>query len=80
MSLILIFALVLLTCSLSSATCTEPLVNTGLGWVQGANSTSRGGRPFAQFLGIPYAKAPTGSLRFKVSVFCQTSLLSVLIK
>lgn len=46
---------------------TDPLVvTTTLGKVRGQLAKTRGGRQYTQFLGIPYAKSPTGSLRFKV--------------
>lgn len=43
-----------------------PLVKTKQGFVQGITGTSRGGRIFYEFLGIPYATPPLGQLRFEV--------------
>jgi hypothetical protein len=43
-----------------------PLVNTEYGMLKGIKSLSRGGREYFEFLGIPYAKPPVGSLRFEV--------------
>jgi carboxylesterase type B len=36
------------------------------GELQGTTLTSRNGRTFAAFQGIPYAEPPVGNLRFKV--------------
>lgn len=44
----------------------DPKVNTNFGIVQGQDVATRGGRQVVQFLGIPYAKPPTGNLRFQV--------------
>ena len=51
----------------------NPVVTTRYGQVRGTpyqNSGSGGPgitqKPYVQFIGIPYAKAPTGSLRFMV--------------
>lgn len=46
----------------------DPIVNTNFGKVQGQDVTTRGGRQVVRFLGIPYAKPPTGTLRFQVHV------------
>lgn len=46
----------------------DPIVNTNFGKVQGQDVTTRCGRQVVQFLGIPYAKPPTGNLRFQVHV------------
>lgn len=45
-----------------------PIVDTQYGQVKGVRSESRQGRTFYEFLGIPYAQAPIGELRFEVSV------------
>lgn len=47
----------------------SPLVQVQIsnGIIRGAVSNSRLGRPYYRFLGIPYAKPPTGELRFEVS-------------
>lgn len=42
-----------------------PEVNTGYGLLQGTYMTSRDGRVFSAFLGIPYAAPPVGELRFR---------------
>lgn len=38
------------------------------GTLQGARLTSRGGREYLEFRGIPYARAPLGEWRFKVII------------
>ena len=43
-----------------------PIVKTDGGDVQGVTSISRDGREYLEYLGIRYAKAPVGSLRFEV--------------
>lgn len=43
-----------------------PTVYTPYGALKGIKSISRGGKEFYEFLGIPYAKAPLGDLRFEV--------------
>jgi len=43
------------------------VVNTNYGKVVGMTATSREGREYFQFLGIPFAKPPVGRLRFEVS-------------
>nr|XP_018902146.1 PREDICTED: venom carboxylesterase-6-like [Bemisia tabaci]XP_018902231.1 PREDICTED: venom carboxylesterase-6-like [Bemisia tabaci] len=48
-----------------------PEVVTDYGKLRGAISTSRNGRKFLSFSGIPYAEAPVGSLRFKPPVPCK---------
>src|SRR5688572_14161182 len=40
-------------------------VDTVQGRVRGARSVSRNGRVYAEFLGMPYAQPPLGSLRFE---------------
>lgn len=40
------------------------IVNTTYGVLHGTNMTSREGRVFSAFLGVPYAEPPTGRLRF----------------
>lgn len=44
------------------------IVETAKGPVKGVLKTSCVGETFYRFRGIPYAKAPVGDLRFKVSV------------
>jgi len=44
-----------------------PIVSTDYGKLAGYKSQSRDGRDFFGFVGIPYAKAPVGNLRFQVS-------------
>lgn len=45
-----------------------PTVQVQQGTLKGTYLTSRYGRKFAAFQGIPYAQPPTGDLRFKVRV------------
>jgi hypothetical protein len=45
-----------------------PLVHVEQGALRGTYLTSAGGRIFAAFQGIPYARQPTGKHRFKVSL------------
>lgn len=44
----------------------DPVVPTSLGLVQGSLAHSREGRPYYEFLGLPYADSPVGHLRFEV--------------
>lgn len=44
------------------------VVHTPLGTVRGHMMTSRGGRPFLAFSGLPYAKPPIANLRFEVII------------
>lgn len=46
----------------------ELIVTTKYGRVKGATLTSRNGRSFLAFRGIPFAKPPIESLRFKVTI------------
>jgi hypothetical protein len=43
-----------------------PLIHVEQGALRGKYLTSAGGRIFAAFQGIPYARPPTGKHRFKV--------------
>ncbi|CAG7837439.1 unnamed protein product [Allacma fusca] len=43
-----------------------PIVQISTGKIQGRYSTSRDGRKFVEFLGIPYAKPPVDKLRFEL--------------
>ncbi|ODN00459.1 Venom carboxylesterase-6 [Orchesella cincta] len=45
-----------------------PVVNTKYGQLKGVRSQSRQGRPFYEFLGIPFARAPIKDLRFEPPV------------
>lgn len=54
------------------------LVETTYGPVRGAKLKTHTGKDIFTFRGIPYAKPPLGSLRFKVSsayYFCYTHIL-----
>jgi hypothetical protein len=53
----------------------DPVVTTRQGNMRGVTMTSRNGRTFYAFLGIPYAAPPVGALRFKVSLLQRTSHL-----
>lgn len=44
-----------------------PVVEVGQGTLVGKYGSTRGGREYAAFMGIPYALPPIGDLRFKVS-------------
>jgi hypothetical protein len=55
----------------------DPIVTTRQGNMRGITMTSRNGRTFYAFLGIPYAAPPVGALRFKVSLLERTSHLIV---
>lgn len=44
---------------------TSPVIELKDGKIQGIVLKSRGGREFFGFLGIPFARPPVGSLRFK---------------
>jgi len=43
------------------------------GKLTGSSLRSRNGREFKAFQGIPYAKSPTGCLRFEVNQFFYTT-------
>lgn len=45
---------------------TRPMVSTPYGQILGTYSTSYEGNVYSQFLAIPYAQPPIGSLRFLV--------------
>lgn len=52
----------------------ECLVKTQYGSIRGALLTNpQSNRTFCAYRGIPYAKSPTGSLRFKVGVCILTT-------
>ena len=46
-----------------------PLAETRLGPIRGVTLTSRAGREYSGFLGVPYARPPVGPLRFQVRAF-----------
>ena len=56
----------------------SPIVDTRYGKLEGVTSTSRDGRTFYEYLGIPYAKPPVGSLRFEVSNDTEIDMRQVL--
>jgi hypothetical protein len=41
-------------------------VDTNYGRLRGTKTVARDGRPYIEFLGIPYAEPPVGDLRFEV--------------
>jgi len=56
---------VAVACSASSARC-DPTLKLTKGAIEGRVLTSRDGRPYHSYTGVPYAKPPVGELRFKV--------------
>lgn len=44
----------------------SPIVQTNIGALQGTVGYSRVGRPYYEYVGIPYATPPLGDLRFEV--------------
>lgn len=46
----------------------DPIVSVAnLGWLRGTNAQTKWtNRTYYQFLGVPYAEAPSGNRRFKV--------------
>lgn len=61
----------LITVLLSHAVAQDrPVVKTMYGSIRGQyKKMTRGGRQVAEFLGVRYAKTPTGTLKFKVNIF-----------
>ncbi|KDR18975.1 venom carboxylesterase-6-like [Zootermopsis nevadensis] len=57
--------LLLLTGGVRLERSVDPIVTTYQGNMRGTTMTSRSGRTFHAFLGIPYAAPPVGELRFK---------------
>lgn len=55
----------------------NPVVETALGKVRGKLVTSHLGDDYYSFQGIPYAKAPVGNLRFKVSAYISFSSIGM---
>lgn len=47
----------------------DPVARVGEGILRGKRMTTRGGRSFHAFLGIPFARPPIGELRFKVPTY-----------
>lgn len=45
----------------------RPLINIPTGAIRGTYKKSEGGRVYAAFEGIPYARPPVGKYRFRVS-------------
>lgn len=66
MSVLQIIGIVVAFSSLVLGEDVDPIAYTVYGQVQGLYGESRCGRQIIKFLGIPYAKPPTGTLRFKV--------------
>lgn len=54
-----------------------PIVSTTYGQLQGVISSSRDGREFASYYKIPFAKPPTGKLRFEVIVLFANQILKL---
>lgn len=46
-----------------------PIVSVEQGQLQGRIVSGAAGKSFYSFQGIPYAKAPLGSLRFQVRIY-----------
>lgn len=68
--MICVTALITICCALSiNAVLGEesPIVRIKNGTLEGTFMTSRKGREFMAFMGIPYAQPPVGELRFEVS-------------
>ncbi|KAF4517161.1 hypothetical protein B566_EDAN006460 [Ephemera danica] len=65
MCLLIGTVLLLVFASTTLAVEERPLITTKLGSVRGAWQTSAGGRRYAAFMAVPYAKPPVGALRFE---------------
>lgn len=63
----LTFTLALIVLLNYSNVVSAQIVKIAQGLVQGTSLTSREGAAFSAFLGLPYAKAPIGDFRFRVS-------------
>lgn len=59
-----IFALILLAASIESV-----VVQTQYGFIRGITNTTETGTVFYNFFGIPYARPPIGTLRFRVNIY-----------
>ena len=66
---------ILVELSWHHATCQSLIVSTENGRVRGILGTSRDGRTYVSFLGIPYAIPPVGPLRFEVSAELTVELI-----
>lgn len=54
----------------------EPIIEISDGKLRGTITQNLKGEKIYSFLGVPFAKPPIGELRFKVSSFLDTSLLT----
>jgi len=57
----------------------DPVVTVLQGKMRGTKMTSRNGRSFYAFLGIPYATPPVGPLRFQVSIIIMIIIIIIII-
>lgn len=66
-SIIFISTTTIFILTISGILCQDEnlIAKTNCGKIQGVTDTSRNGRSFIKFLGIPYARPPIGNLRFK---------------
>lgn len=79
--ILLLFQTALILLGVAEAYEKYKIVETDDGPIRGVrNFTLLNGMPFYSYKGIPYAKAPTGELRFKVNIFSRRTFFECVIR